>query len=304
MRIVFLGTPDFAVRALDALIDAGHEILAVYTQPPRIAGRGQRERPSPVHRRAAMRGIAVRTPSRLKGADEQRDFAALGADVAIVAAYGLILPQPILDAPKHGCINIHASLLPRWRGAAPIQRAILAGDRETGVTIMQMDAGLDTGAMLLTESLPIGPRMTAGELHDALASLGGRLIVEALARLAQGGLHRKPQPISGVTYAAKIEKDESKLDWLLPANDLERRVRAFNPWPGAFCMLGAERIRILEATSGPGDGEPGTALDDALTIACGTGALRLEVVQRAGRAAMPASDLLRGLRIPAGTRFA
>ena len=304
MRVVFMGTPPFAACALAALVAAGHEIACVYSQPPRPAGRGQREARSAVHDWAAAHGLQVRTPARLRDPDEQAAFAALHADVAVVAAYGLILPRPVLDAPRLGCINIHASLLPRWRGAAPIQRAILAGDRLSGVTIMRMEEGLDTGPMLLRAEVEIGPATTAGALHDTLAECGARLVVEALARLAAGDLPATPQPEAGVTYAAKIVRDEARLDWSRPAAELERAVRAFNPVPGAFFDLAGERIRILAAMPVPGRGEPGTVLDDALTIACGEGALRALSVQRAGRGAMDAAAFLRGRKVPAGTRLA
>ncbi len=304
MRIVFMGTPDFAVAALAALVEARHEIVCVYTQPPRPAGRGQREQRSPVHEFAVSHGLDVRTPARLKGETEQREFAALTADVAVVAAYGLILPKPVLAAPKHGCLNIHASLLPRWRGAAPIQRAILAGDAQTGITIMQMDEGLDTGAMLLQGQVPIGKQTDAASLHDALAGLGAKLIVDALDKLKAGTLQAKPQPADGVTYAAKLTREEGQLDWTRPAAELERQVRAFTPWPGAWFALRGERLKVSRAAPAPGKGTPGTVLDDKLTVACGEGALRLEMVQRAGKAAMAAGDLLRGFAIPAGTVLA
>ena len=304
MRLVFMGTPPFAVQALAALARTGHSIACVYTQPPRPAGRGQRESRSAVHDWALAAGVPVRTPRGLREPSEQQAFAALDADVAVVAAYGLILPRAVLDAPRHGCINIHASLLPRWRGAAPIQRAILAADRESGITIMRMDEGLDTGPMLLRAAVPIDPETTAGGLHDALAALGARLIVEALARLETGDLTATPQPDTGVTYAAKISKDEARLDWRLPAADLARAVRAFNPVPGAFFEWQGERIRVLAAEASGGRGAPGTVLDDRLTVACGEGALRALVVQRAGRAAMDADAFLRGRPFAPGTRLA
>jgi methionyl-tRNA formyltransferase len=304
MRLIFMGTPDFAAAALASLIDAGHEIAAVYSQPPRPAGRGHKEQRSPVHELAAAKGLDVRTPARLKGEAEQRDFAALHADVAVVAAYGLILPRPILAAPRHGCLNIHASLLPRWRGAAPIQRAILAGDAESGITIMQMDEGLDTGPMLLRGAVPIGPRTTASSLHDDLATLGAALIVEALDKLKAGTLTPTPQPADGVTYAAKLTREEGQLDWRKGADELERQVRAFTPWPGAWFDLRGERFKVVAAAVARGSGAPGTVLDDKLTIACATDALRLEIVQRPGKAAMNAADLLRGYPIPAGTVLA
>jgi methionyl-tRNA formyltransferase len=303
MRVVFMGTPAFAATALAAIADAGHDVACAYSQPPRPAGRGHRETRSEVHELAAARGIPVRTPARLRDPAEHAAFAALDADIAVVAAYGLILPRPVLDAPRHGCINIHASLLPRWRGAAPIQRAILAGDRETGVCIMRMEEGLDTGPVLLRAAMPIGDEATAGTLHDALAALGARLVVEALRGVAAGTLRAEPQPEAGVTYASKIAKEEARLGWTRPATELARAVRGFNPFPGAFFELGGERIRVLAARAEPGRGEPGTALDDALLVACGEGALRALVVQRAGRAAMDAADFLRGRAVPAGTRL-
>lgn len=295
-----MGTPDFSVPTLDALIEAGHEVVCVYSQPPRPAGRGHKEVPSPVHARALAAGVPVRTPVSLRKPEEQKAFAALGLDAAVVAAYGLILPKPILEAPRLGCVNVHASLLPRWRGAAPIQRAILAGDAESGVTIMQMDEGLDTGAVLLAESVPIGPETTATTLHDALAALGARLIVEALDGLAAGRLKPVPQPEEGVTYAAKLERGEGLIDWTRPAAEIERRVRALNPWPGTWFELGGERIKVLQASLAEGRGRPGQILDDRLTVACGQGAVRLDRVQRAGRAAVDGAAFLRGFPVPSG----
>lgn len=298
MRLVFMGTPDFAVPALAALIEAGHEVVCVYSQPPRPAGRGQKERPSPVHAYAAAHGIEVRTPAKLKDAAAQEAFAALDTDLAIVAAYGLILPQEILDAPARGCLNIHASLLPRWRGAAPIQRAILAGDTQTGITIMQMDAGLDTGAMLKSDTVAIGPATTASDLHDALADLGGRLIVDVLA---EPDWSPRPQPEDGVTYAAKLTRDEGRIDWTESAEMLERKVRAFNPWPGVWCERDGERLRVLAASVHDGTGAPGTVIAAPLVVACGDGALSLDRVQRAGKSAMSAEDYVRGTPAPTGT---
>ncbi|HXP03571.1 MAG TPA: methionyl-tRNA formyltransferase [Stellaceae bacterium] len=299
LDLVFMGTPDFAATILAALIAAGHRVMAVYSQPPRPAGRGHRLQPSPVQALAEHHGITVRCPTSLGDPATQAEFAALHADVAVVAAYGLILPKPILDAPRRECVNVHASLLPRWRGAAPIQRAILEGDHETGVTIMRMDEGLDTGAMLLREAVPIGLATTAGALTEELASLGGRLIVEALDRLDT--LSPQPQPRAGVTYAKKLTRGEARLDWRAAAVRLERQVRAFDPWPGAFFVLGDERIRVLAAEVEAGGGIPGTVLDERLTIACGTGSLRPTRLQRAARGAMDAGDFLRGFAIPAGT---
>lgn len=303
MRIAFMGTPDFSVPAFDALREAGHEIACVYTQPPRPAGRGQKERKSPVQLAAEAAGIEVRTPASLKDADAQAAFAALDLEAAVVVAYGLILPAPILDAPRRGCINIHASLLPRWRGAAPIQRALLAGDGETGVTIMQMDEGLDTGPVLLRESVEITEDMNAGELHDALAELGGRLIVDALAGLEDGSVKPSPQIEDGVTYAHKLERGEERIDWSRDAAEVARHVRGFAPWPGAWFEYDGDRIKVLAAEVTDGSGAPGEVLDDDLTVACGSGALRLLRVQRAGRAAMDAEAYLRGQAVPKGAHF-
>jgi len=306
LRLIFMGSPDFAVPVLAALIDAGHEIACVYAQPPRPAGRGQKERPAPVHAFAAERGLPVRTPASLRKSEaEQQAFVELGADAAVTAAYGLILPKRVVEAPRLGCLNVHASLLPRWRGAAPIHRAILAGDRETGITIMRMDEGLDTGPILLTGRVPISPQTTAGELHDSLSQLGARLVVEALAGLAGGRMAPRPQPEEGVAYAAKLERGESRLDWRLTAADLERRVRAFQPWPGAWFEAGGTRIKVLAArVVADGDRPPGTVLDDAPTVACGEGALRLERVQREGKAPTDAAAFLRGFALPTGSRLA
>jgi len=298
LRLVFMGTPDFSVPALKALIDAGHEIVAVYSQPPRKSGRGQKLTPSPVHAFAEARGIDVRTPISLKTEEAQQAFAALNADAAVVVAYGLILPQAILDAPKRGCFNIHASLLPRWRGAAPIQRAIEAGDTQTGVTIMQMDAGLDTGPMLLTETIDIAPDMNAQQLHDALCDMGGRLIVAALAGVVGGALTPQTQPQDGVTYAKKIDKSETRIDWRRPGVDLARLVRAL--YPLTWFERDGQRVRVLRATVEEASGEPGAVLDDALLVACAEDALRLIEVQPAGKAAMDAGAYLRGNPLKAG----
>jgi methionyl-tRNA formyltransferase len=299
LDLVFMGTPDFAAVILDALITAGHRVVAAYAQPPRPAGRGQKLQPSPVQALAECHGIAVRCPTSLRDAAAQAEFAALDADAAVVAAYGLILPPAILAAPRFGCLNVHASLLPRWRGAAPIQRAILEGDAETGVTIMQMDAGLDTGAMLLTRAVPITPATSGGGLTEQLAVLGGALIVEALARL--DALAPVPQPATGVTYAKKLSREEARLDWRAPAVRLERQVRAFDPWPGSYFLVGDERLRVLAAEVEAQSGVPGTVLDARLAIACAEGALRPTRLQRAGRGAMEAEALLRGFAIPPGT---
>ncbi len=307
LRLAFFGTPDFAVPALNALVRAGHDMVRVYTQPPRPAGRGYGERPSAVHRAAKALGIPVAHPVSLMDKAIQNDFAALKLDAGIVVAYGLILPKSVLDAPKRGCLNIHASLLPRWRGAAPIQRAILAGDHETGVTIMQMDPGLDTGPMLLQEAVTIAPEDTGGSLHDKLAALGARMIVEALAKLEVGGLRATPQPPDGITYAAKVDKAETRLDWRKSADELALVVRAFAPHPGAWFELPAagngtpERVRVLAAEATDGDGRPGTVLDESLAIACGKAALRPTIVQRGGKAAMDTAAFLRGRGIPRGT---
>jgi methionyl-tRNA formyltransferase len=302
MNLVFMGTPEFSVPALDALVAAGHRVLAVYTQPPRPAGRGQKVQPSPVQRAAERHGLAVRVPKSLREAAAQAEFRALGADLAVVAAYGLILPKAILDAPLRGCLNIHASLLPRWRGAAPIQRAIEAGDAESGITIMVMDEGLDTGPMLLEERVPIGRETTAATLHDALAALGARLIVQAVAGLESGALLPVPQPAEGATYARKIAKEEARIDWHAPAVLLERRIRAFNPFPGAWFEANGERIRVLAARTEPRvrDVAPGTVLDARLAIACGEGALKPTLLQRAGKAPVAAEAFLRGFPLPPG----
>lgn len=302
MRIAFMGTPEFAVPTLDALVGAGHDVVVVYSQPPRRAGRGKALTPTPVHQRAEELGIPVRTPVSLKPTDDQAAFASLDLDVAIVAAYGLILPRAILDAPLHGCLNVHASLLPRWRGAAPIHRAILAGDEMTGVTIMGMEAGLDTGPMLATVKTPIEAK-TSGILTEELAEKGARLMVAVLADL--NAFPPVPQPDQGITYASKIEKSEARIDFAQPAAAIERQIRAFNPAPGAFFEHGGERVRILAAEVESGDmAPPGTVIDDALAIACGAGVLRPLLVQRAGRGAMAPSDLLRGYALPAGTMLA
>jgi methionyl-tRNA formyltransferase len=300
MRIIFMGTPDFAVPVLRALVTAGHEVVAAYSQPPRPAGRGKALRPSPVQQAAEALGIPVRAPVRLRDAAAQAAFAALDADVAVVAAYGLILPPTVLDAPRHGCLNVHASLLPRWRGAAPIQRAILAGDAETGVTIMQMEAGLDTGPMLARRAIPATGK-TAGALTGELAAIGAALMVDVLADLPA---HPPvPQPEEGVTYAAKIDKAESRLDFARGAALCERQVRAFHPAPGAWLSWRGERIRVLAAAVEPVAGAPGALIDDRLLIGCGDDSVRPTLVQRAGKAAMPADALLRGLAMPAGERL-
>ena len=298
MRLIFMGTPDFAVPTLNALVRGGHEVIAVYSQPPRPANRGKKLTPSAVHARAEELGLEVRTPVSLKSADEQAAFAALNADAAIVAAYGLLLPQPILDAPKYGCLNVHGSLLPRWRGAAPVQRAILAGDAETGVMVMQMEAGLDTGPVRAAAATPID-RKTAGALTDELAHLGAGLMVKVLADF--DGHPAVAQPEEGVTYARKIEKSEARLDFSQSAEMVERQTRAFNPVPGAFFEYQGERYRVLAADVAKGAGDIGTIVDDQLTIACAAGFIRPTIIQRAGKPAMPLADFLRGNRIPSGT---
>ena len=294
-----MGTPAFAVPTLDALVEAGHDIAAVYTQPPRPAQRGQRELPSPVQRRADTLGLPLRAPLNFKDAAARDAWASLDLDAGIVTAYGLILPQALLDAPRRGCLNVHASLLPRWRGAAPVQRAILAGDGETGVTIMRMERGLDTGPMLLSEATPVGGK-TAGELTIELGRLGAQLIVEALARL--DALTPQQQPEADVTYAAKLDKTEARLDLTRPAVELERAVRAFNPVPGAYVEISGERLKLLAASVVDGSGSPGTVLDTQLTLACGIGALRPTLVQRAGKPPMSAAALLNGWSVAVGTR--
>jgi len=312
LRIIFMGTPDFAVPCLSELIGAGHEVACVYTQPPRAAGRGQKQRLSPVHAFANEAGLPVVTTPTLKDAHEQRGFAAHEVDVAVVVAYGLILPRAILDAPRLGCLNLHASLLPRWRGAAPIQRAIMAGDTETGVMVMRIAEELDTGPVCLSESMKIGADDTAGELHDALARVGADLMVRALAALERGSLDCTEQATGGVSYASKIEKSEARIDWTRPAPDVHNHIRGLSPFPGAWFELEVqgklERVKVLRSTlgagEGSGDGAPGEALDDALTIACGSGALRLTHLQRAGKKPMSGEEFLRGQSIAKGATLA
>jgi methionyl-tRNA formyltransferase len=301
MRVIFMGTPDFSVPVLDALIDAGHDVVAVYCQPPRPAGRGKKDRPTPVHARALDLGLEVRHPVSLKGTEEQAAFAALNADVAVVVAYGMILPQAVLDAPTHGCLNIHASLLPRWRGAAPIHRAIMSRDAETGVCIMQMEAGLDTGPVLLRRATPIGATETTGELHDRLSIIGAEAITEALADL--DSLTPVPQPEHGVTYAEKIDKSEGRVDWARPAAEVDAHIRGLSPFPGAWTEAQGQRIKILTSTLAQCHGTPGEILDDKLTVACGDGAIRLLRLQRAGKGGQDAKTFLRGMALPAGTKL-
>ncbi|GGD36804.1 methionyl-tRNA formyltransferase [Sinisalibacter lacisalsi] len=295
MKIVFMGTPDFSVPVLDALVEAGHEIVAVYCQPPRPAGRGKRERPTPVHIRALDLGLEVRHPRSLRDPEAQAAFAALGAEIGVVVAYGLILPQPILDAPARGCLNIHASLLPRWRGAAPIHRAVMAGDEETGVCIMQMDAGLDTGPVLLRRATLIGKEETTGDLHDRLSRLGAAAIVEALDRI--DSLTPEPQPDEGVTYAEKIDKAEARVDWSRPATEVARHIRGLSPFPGAWCEIAGERVKLLGARASNGAGQPGEVIGP-LTIACGIGAVEITRAQRPGRRPMEANEFLLGFEMP------
>ncbi len=303
MRLAFMGTPDFAVPALRALHEAGHEIVAVYSQPPKPAGRGQQVQLSPVQHYAETQGLPVFTPQSLRTVEAQAAFAALDLDCAVVAAYGLILPEAILRAPRLGCINIHASLLPRWRGAAPIHRALLAGDAVTGITIMQMDKGLDTGAMLRSEQVPLSTTTTAGQLHDAMAALGAAMIVPVLADYAAGKIVPQPQPEAGVTYAQKLQKGEGALDWSRPAEELARQVRGLNPWPGCSFRYQGEVVKLVEATVVAGQGAAGCLLDGQATVSCGSGALRLLRVQRAGKAAVSGVDFLNGLRLQAGVMF-
>lgn len=305
MRIIFMGTPDFAVPALGALLDAGHEVVAVYTQPPRAAGRGLNLKKSPVQLFAEEKGLPVFTPGSLKSPEEQARFKSLDADVAVVVAYGLILPKAILNEPRFGCFNIHASLLPRWRGAAPIQRAIMAGDAETGVAIMRIEQRLDTGAVCLAERTPIWPDETAGELHDRLAALGAGLMVKALDDLAKGSLACWPQHEAGVTYAAKIEPGETRIDWSRPADQIQYQIQGLSPQPGAWFEIELagkrERVRALRAALADGNAKPGTLLDRNLSIACGKGAVRLTQVQRAGKRPMDAEDFLRGVALRPGS---
>ena len=293
-----MGTPDFAVATMTALHEAGHTVAAAYTQPPRPAGRGKQLQRSPVQQAAETLGIEVRHPATLRDMEAQADFLSLEPDVAVVVAYGLILPPPILEGPPRGCLNVHASLLPHWRGAAPIQRAILAGDHVTGVTIMRMERGLDTGPMLATARVPIDDK-TSGELHAELAEIGAGLMVETLAQLDQ--LKAEPQPEMGATYAAKIDKGETRIDWAKPAELIEREVRAFAPFPGSWFELDGERIKLLKARVIGVNGAPGTVLDEEFTIACGDAAIRALTVQRAGKPAMTAEEFLRGKPVPAGT---
>jgi methionyl-tRNA formyltransferase len=305
LRLVFMGTPDFAVPTLVEIVGGGHEVAAVYTRAPQPAGRGLEPRPSPVAREAERLGVAVFTPKSLKGGDAAAAMRGHGAAAAIVVAYGLILPKPILDAFPLGCFNLHASLLPRWRGAAPIHRAVMAGDKETGVMVMKMEEGLDTGPIAMAERMPIDPDATAGDLHDKLARLGADLMLRALAALEKNALQLTPQPQAGATYADKIDKDETRIDWRRPWQQVHDHCRGLSPAPGAwFELAGAGRIKVLRTTKGAGSGPPGRVLDDKLTIACGQGAVRLVELQRAGRQPMNAGEFLRGTLIPAAARLA
>jgi len=301
MRLIFMGTPEFSVPVLDALVQAGHDIRAVYCQPPRPAGRGKKPRPSPVQQRAETLGLLVRHPVSLKHPDTQEEFAELEAEAAVVVAYGLILPQAILDAPQQGCLNIHASLLPRWRGAAPIHRAIMAGDAKTGVCIMQMEAGLDTGPVLLCEETKIGAAETTAELHDRLSDMGALAINKALAQLTD--LRPQAQPEEGVTYAAKIDKSEARIDWTRPAVEVDRLIRGLSPFPGAWFEVDGQRIKVLGSVLDEGTGAAGEVLSDNLRVACGAGALRLTRLQRAGKGAQDADVFQRGAHIAVGTQL-
>jgi methionyl-tRNA formyltransferase len=306
LRLAFMGTPEFSVPLLAELIAEGHDIVAVYTQPSRPKGRGLSEEPSPVAKLAAAHGLPVRTPASLRGEEAQKEFASLKLDAAVVAAYGLILPKTILDAPRRGCFNLHASLLPRWRGAAPIQRAVMAGDEKTGVMVMRMEEGLDTGPVLLAERISIG-RRTAGELTNELSRLGALLMARAMAAFEGGGLTERKQPAEGVTYAKKIAKEEARIDWTKSASEIDCLIRGLSPWPGAWTEANGERLKILYAepySHLPGEtGEAGEVLDDNLTIACGDGAVRLVRLQRAGKSVMSAAELLRGFSLPPGSRL-
>jgi methionyl-tRNA formyltransferase len=305
LRLVFMGTPDFAVPTLVELISQGHEIAAVYTRAPRPAGRGMAPTPTPVAREALRLGLPVLTPGTLRTPEAQAVFATHGADAAVVVAYGLILPKVVLDTPRLGCLNLHASLLPRWRGAAPLNRAIMAGDSESGVAVMQMEEALDTGPVAMVERLAIAPDMTAGELHDRLARLGADLMGRALGALERGSLHFSPQPAEGITYAAKLEKSETRIDWSRPWQEVHNHCRGLSPFPGAWFEYGESgkttRVKVLRTTQADGSGAPGTVLDAALTVACGDGAIRLLEVQRAGRQPMHAAEFLRGNVLPPGT---
>lgn len=305
LRIVFMGSPGFSIPTLQALMDAGHEVICVYAQPPRPAGRGHKERPCPVHEFASRHGLTVRTPETLKDEATRSAFVELNADLAVVVAYGLILPEPVLGAPRLGCVNVHASLLPRWRGAAPIQRAIQAGDKETGISIMRMDKGLDTGPVYLTRPVAIDAETTGGALHDTLSEIGGAACMEVIDGLRRGSLVAEPQSEAGITYAEKLDAGEGRIDWSCPANEIARTVKAFDPWPGTWSEHDGERIKVLSASAEQPDGEhtgkPGEVLDVRPAIACGEGRLILHRLQRAGRKAQEAEEFLRGYDLPPGT---
>jgi methionyl-tRNA formyltransferase len=302
MRLIFMGTPDFAVPTLIELAARGHEIAAVYTRSPKPAGRGMDMQHTPVEREALRLALPIFTPKTLKDSGAEQTFRAHNADAAIVVAYGLILPKPVLEAPRLGCFNVHASLLPRWRGAAPINRAIMAGDRESGVTVMKMDEGLDTGAMAMAERVPLAADMTAGELHDALSRLGADLMLRTLAAAERGSLSLTPQPAAGVTYAQKISKNETRIDWTRPWKQVHDHIRGLSPFPGAWFELDGNRVKVLRSMKGDGSAAPGTVLGNKLTIACGEGAVQLVQVQRAGKQPMSAEEFLRGTSVKAGTR--
>jgi len=301
LRLIFMGTPDFAVPTLLELVGRGHDVAAVYTRAPRPAGRGMALQPSPVEREARRFGLPVATPATLRTAEAQAQFAAHAADAAVVVAYGLILPRPILEAPRLGCFNLHASALPRWRGAAPINRAIMAGDSATAATVMKMEEGLDTGPVAMAEPVAIAPDMTAGELHDVLAQLGTDLMARALAALKKDALVLTPQQSEGVTYAAKIDKNETRIDWTKPWKAVHDHCRGLSPFPGAWCEIAGARVKVLRTTRGEGAGAPGTALDDRLTVACRDGAIHIVELQPAGKRAMKTDEFLNGNQVPAGT---
>ena len=307
LRLIFMGTPDFAVPTLAEIVGRGHDVAAVYTRAAKPAGRGMEPRPTPVEREARRFGLAVHTPATLRTPEAAAAFRAHEADAAVVVAYGLILPRPVLEAVPRGCFNLHASLLPRWRGAAPINRAVMAGDRETGVMVMKMEEGLDTGPIAMERRVPIPPDMTAGQIHDALARLGADLMVNALSALERSSLTLTPQPAEGVTYAAKIGNEETRIDWSRPARAVHDHIRGLSPFPGAWCEVAIDgkpvRLKVLRSTMAAGSAEPGTLIDDALTVACGEGAVRILELQRAGRQAMKADDFLRGQPLPRGTRL-
>ena len=303
LRLAFMGSPEFAVPTLEAIVSAGHDVACVYSQPPRPAGRGKELRRTAVHEAAARHGIEVRTPLNFKAREDRDAFAALNLDVAVVVAYGLLLPKAILDAPRLGCFNIHGSILPRWRGAAPIHRAVMAGDTITGVQVMKMDVGLDTGPVMLTASTPISEDDTTGDVHDRLCLLGARLMVEGLAALEAGPVKLTEQTEEGVTIAAKVSPGEAKVDWSLAARDVAARIRGMSPFPGAWFEADGQRIKVLHAKAAEGSGEPGLVLDDELRVACGSGAVRLLRLQRAGKGQMTAEEFQRGARIPRGAKL-